>query len=130
MIRDKLIPRLRERFPDRRVSFGAPPGPVAVYAAEHVDIGDVEIFDDGSEVTLVAGRFTHGHFADYVSACVEEAEGRIVEDVVSFLERLFADRVVMWGSHAGGGGWHDRDGDPAWRAAGPLYLWSGPLAVE
>ena len=130
MIRDKLIPRLRERFPDRRVSFGEPPGPVAVFAAEHADVGDVEIFDDGGEVTLVTGRFTHGHFSDYVSGCVEEAEQRIVEDVVAFLEDLFADRIVLWGSHAGGGGWYGRDAQPQWPVTGPLYVWSGPLALH
>jgi len=130
MIRDKLISRLRECFPDRRAVLGEPPGPVVVYPAEHPEVGDVEIFDHGGEITLVAGRFTHGHFSDYGSWSVEESARRIVEDVVSFLEDLFADRVVMWGSHEGGGGWHGRDADPAWRVAGPVYVWSGPLAVH
>jgi hypothetical protein len=101
-----------------------------VFAAVHPDVGDVQIFDDGSEVTLVAGNFTHGHFSDFRSNSAEEAENKVVDDVVDFLERLFTDQVVMWGSQPGGGGWHRRgklDSDSPFPPSGPLYVWSGPL---
>jgi hypothetical protein len=104
MIADKLIARLRERFPDRAVTFDVPPAACAVFAAVHPEVGDVKIFDDGSEVTLIAGNFTHGHFSDFGADSVEEAEEMIVNNVVNFLERLFADQVVLWGSQGSGGG--------------------------
>lgn len=129
MIVDKLIPRLRQRFPDRSVTFDAPPAPVAIFSASHPEVGDVQLFDEGNEVTLVAGPFTHGHFSDFASTSPEEAERHIVDDVVEFLERLFADQIVMWGSHRGGGGWYDRNHDTSVKVAGPLYVWSGPLGV-
>jgi len=127
MITEKLIPRLRERFADRPMKLGAPPEAIAVFAAAHPDVGDVQIFDDGSEVTLVAGNFTHGHFSDFDSETTEQAEENIVENVIEFLDRLFADQVVLWGSHRGSGGWYSRDRDSSEFAKGPRYVWSGPL---
>src|SRR5262249_44058665 len=109
MITDKLIPRLQQRFPDRPMKSGKPPEAIAVFAAAHPDVGDIQIFDDGSEVTLVAGKFTHGHFSDFNSKSADEVEENVVESVIEFLERLFADQVVLWGSHRGGGGWYDRN---------------------
>jgi hypothetical protein len=128
MITEKLIPRLEARFPDRSMKLGASPEAIAVFAAVHPDVGDVQIFDDGSEVTLVAGNFTHGHFSDFDSKSADEAEENIVESVIEFLERLFADQVVLWGSHRGSGGWYDRERGRSEFANGPRYVWSGPLA--
>jgi hypothetical protein len=130
MITEKLIPRLQERFADRPLKLGSPPGAIAVFAAAHPDVGDVQIFDDGSEVTLVAGHFTHGHFSDFDSKSPDEAEANIVDDVVAFLERLFTDQVVLWGSHRGSGGWYNRDRAQSEFAKGPRYVWSGPLTGE
>ena len=130
LIADKLVPRLRQRFPDRVVTFGSAPSPCAVFGAAHPDFGDVQIFDDGSDVTLVAGNFTHGHFSDYQSTVPEAAAENIVNDVIDFLDRLFADRIVFWGSHRGGGGWHSRgesDSDFPIHRTGQLYVWSGPI---
>jgi len=90
----------------------------------------VQIFDDGSEVTLVAGKFTHGHFSDFDSKSPDEAVKNIVDDVIAFLERLFADQIVLWGSQRGSGGWYNRDREQSAFAKAPLYVWSGPLADE
>jgi hypothetical protein len=52
----------------------------------------------------------------------------VAEEVVEFLEELFADRLVLWGSQAGGGGWYPRTPDTD-RAGEPgRYVWSGPLS--
>src|SRR4051812_35246246 len=130
MITERLIPRLQQRFPDRSLKVGAPPAAVAIFAAAHPDVGDVQIFDDGSEVTLIAGKFTHGHFSYFDSKSLEEAAENIVQNVIDFLDQLFADQIILWGSHRGGGGWFDRDHGQASSEKGPLYVWSGPLAGE
>jgi hypothetical protein len=109
MISDKLIPRVKECFTNSKVKFGAPPEAAVVFPAVHPDVGDIEIYDEGFELTLIAGHFTHGHFSDFDSTSEDEAEQRIVDDVIDFLKRLFADQVTLWGSHISGGGWCDRD---------------------
>jgi len=133
MITEKLIPRLRERFPNQSVKFGLPPAPSVVFSALHPVVGDIQIFDDGTEARLVAGNFTHGHFSGFGSKSVEEREQNIIEEVIDFLEHLFADEVVMWGSQRSGGGWYIRgqsDDRTIVKSRGPLYVWSGPFAGD
>jgi len=130
MISDFLIPRLQQRFAGRGLKVGVPPEPCAVFPAIHTQVGDVVISDDGYEVTLEAGNFTHSHFSNY-NHNLSEAQRceQIAEDVAQFLEELFTDRVVLWGSHASSGGWFPRGerSSGLFRAHGELYVWSGPL---
>lgn len=132
MISDFLIPKLQERFSSHGLQVSVSPEPCAVFPAIHPDVGDVVISDEGYEVTLQAGRFTHGHFANYDQnlSDTQKAE-RISEDIVQFLDDLFADRIVLWGSHNSSGGWYPRD-EPRpgfWSGRGELYVWSGPLSL-
>jgi len=127
MIRDFLLPLLTERFPGRFVA--AKPGiePCVTFPAKHPQVGDLQINDDGDEITLFAGKFTHGHFSNYDKIPVEEKEKRIAEDVADFLGKLLSDQVVLWGSHKGIGGWRVFDSassdKPKQRKE---YVWSGP----
>jgi hypothetical protein len=130
MISDSLIPKLQQRFPSRGLKVGAPPQPCATFPAIHPEVGDVVISDDGYELTLEAGNFTHSHFSNYDNSLSETQKAeRIAEDVSQFLEELFADRVILWGSHAGSGGWYPRDAEPSelFSGHGELYVWSGPI---
>jgi hypothetical protein len=87
----------------------------------------MQIYDVGDEITLVAGNFTHGHFSNYDEIPVADKEQMIAEDVADFLEKLFSDRVILWGAHESCGGW--RVIDPA-NSDSPKhrneFLWSGP----
>jgi len=126
MIRDFLLPILTERFPGRFVT--AEPGvqPCVTFPAKHPQVGDVQIYDDGDEITLIAGNFTHGHFSNYDEIPVEEKEKIIADSVADFLDRLFSDQVVLWGSHKGSGGWQVLDGVSSYKPRHNEYVWSGP----
>jgi len=139
--RDVLVSALTDRFADRGMRLGAPPGPIAVFPARHPDVGDVSVVVTGSEadlmVTVAVGSIVSDHFHsfdDHLGA--DERAARVTKDVVRFLEELFADRLLFWRSTDGG--------SAAWRERGVtgyteplvidnrtyrLYLWSGPLAV-
>jgi hypothetical protein len=129
VLTDRLLPLLQKRFPNRGLRLGIPPHACAVFPAVHPEVGDVEIYDDGDELTLVAGNFTHSHFSKYnfdgeYSDDLKEKE--IVEEVATFLNDLFSDRVVLWGSHQGGGGWYyPHHGNTDQRHQNE-YVWSGP----
>ena len=131
MLFDLLIPQLRERFPDRPFRLETTPHLQLVFPAVHSAVGDLVIMEEGDELILIAGNFTHGHFANYdYDKSVEYKAEVITRDILRFLTDLFADRVILWGSHRGGGGWYPRDleGDQlSPRRAGPLCVWSGPL---
>src|SRR6185295_18181831 len=107
MIREALIPILEERFSSRRLSTGFPPDPIAIFPAIHPAVGNVSIWDEGEEATVAIGTITHGHFNPYDASIDDEQRAKLVaEDVVAFLEALFADRVLLWKSADGqSGGW-------------------------
>ncbi|MDP9140467.1 MAG: hypothetical protein M3O62_06720 [Pseudomonadota bacterium] len=99
-------------------------------------MGDIEIYDDGDELTVVVGNFTHSHFGNYDQGISEsERDTRISQALVGFLDALFADRIEMYGSHLGGGGTKVRDGRSRGLASRALfgsktYVWSGPLGND
>jgi hypothetical protein len=133
MIFEFLIPKLQEAFPNRGLIVDRSKKQI-VFAAAHPDVGDLDIRDDGSEITLIAGKFTHGHFSNYDdNLAAEEKSKQITDDVVVFLKEVFADQVVFWGSHKGGGGWYKRGKPIEWSKTGLLskpekeFVWSGPL---
>ena len=135
MIRDALIPMLRQRFSNEKLMVGVPPGPIVIFLAKHPSVGALEICDDGDEATIYIGEITHGHFNPYnEELSQEEVEKQVTEDVIDFLEDLFADRILLWKSKTrGSGGWQhlnyaeqpievDRDSE--------YYVWSGPYIPE
>lgn len=135
-IRDVLVPMLVERFQNRGLTLGAPPDPIAVFPGVHPEVGEVRISDRDSSADLAVGNIVYDHFFNPYDEerGTDEAVAGIANDVVRFLEELFADRLLMWRSVDGRTrGWRER-GEAGHSA--PLviddreyllYLWSGPL---
>jgi hypothetical protein len=97
MLSQLLLPVLRERFLHRSLTEGqSSEEPCAVFPGIHPGIHKVSIYDDGSELTVCVEPLTHGHF-DNSTEGLSEAENaqRSVDQVVEFLENLFADRIVV-----------------------------------
>jgi hypothetical protein len=132
MIRDILLPKLMERFPDRGLRAASPPDPVATFPAAHPAVGDLSIWDDGGEAMVAVGDITHGHFnPNDGSLTPEQVAERVAADVLGFLEDLFADRILLWKSPAGGsGGWVVLGNDEALSLMDGddlTFTWSGPV---
>lgn len=134
-IRDVLLADLRLRFAARSPSFDSPPAPVVVFPAAHPEVGDLSVWDDGDEATVVIGRLTHSHFNPYDSTLTDqEIAERVTSEVADFLADVFADRVVAWvPSDRRVGGWcrrHDERVEPSGRDGIQRFVWSGPLAAD
>jgi hypothetical protein len=129
-IRDVLLPALRQRFPDRPFAEGVPPQPVAIFQAEHPAVGDLQILDDGHEVTLVIGPHTHSHFNPYDATLTSaQLAEEVTESVLNFLTDLFADRVLIWSIPGRSGGWSLLTGQSSRIPSEACRLiWSGPTA--
>ncbi len=123
---DTLLPMLTVRFPNAGVRIERGERLRAIIPAAHPDVGDIMFQDDGDEVTVYAGNFTHGHFANYDAISDEQKAKLISEDVVDFLDAVFADKVAFWGSHKCGGGWRRLDIGPQKQPEAAEYVWSGP----
>jgi hypothetical protein len=100
------------------------------FPAAHPEVGTIEIAEDGPEVIVYLGNFTHSHFANYdKSLSPEQAAEKITADIVALLDDIFADKVVFWGSHRGGGGYFMR-GAQSPHSRGQQYVWSGPIREQ
>ena len=123
-----LIDQIPTRLPGVSFRAGNTPDAVVVFPAAHPDFGNVEIYDDGDELTVYVGNFTHSHFSNYSDASDAEKAKEIVDSTISFLSDIFKDHLVFWGSHNSRGGGLRRDElpNPGFSTKGPLYVWSGP----
>jgi hypothetical protein len=135
MIRDSLIPALRQRYPSVKFTFFDSPQPFARVASHHGDIGDLEIYDDGDEATVAITQITHGHFNPYQKMPESERDKWIAEAVIEFLDALFDDRVLFYRSpDRRGGGWqiHNEKIDRSRPVPGTehyeCFVWSGSVA--
>lgn len=107
-IRDVLVPALQAAFPASGLRVATPPQPVAVFPAACADVGDVQIYDDGDEATVVIEKVTHHHTHPYDSdMSPRERAHWVTNEVVEFLHALFDERVILWSRQQGrgGGGW-------------------------
>jgi len=132
----QILPLLESRFPGRNLRASVGAAPFAVFPAVHPDVGSIEIHDDGDELTVVVGKFTHSHFGNYDEGISEQERAtRIGDALVGFFNDLFADRIEMYGSQKGGGGARLRErgerGILSRAFFGPRsYVWSGPLGDD
>jgi len=129
-IRDVLVPALEAAFPGVGMRFGAPPEPVAVFPAACSEVGDVQIYDDGEEATVIIENVTHHHSNPYDQGMTPGERAQwVTDEVVEFLHKLFADRVFLWSlkQGRGGGGWQQPyegvipDGVPE---EADMFVWS------
>ena len=101
MIRDVLLPELMERFPNRGFQTQSSGNTIGLFPAAHPGVGNVYIADDGDEATLFIGDLTHLHF-NFDPGETEPEKG-VANDVLEFLDELFADRILIWKSRSTGG---------------------------
>ncbi len=136
MISEVLLPALSDHFPNNGFIEGEPSDDLVVtFKAKHPSVGDVLIYDHGHEVTVVIGDITHSHFNPYDETLSDEERIRfITEDVVEFLEELFADQVLLFKNLSGrGGGWERlnySDTKPKYIEGELYYYWSGPYVPK
>ena len=130
MISDRLFPRIQAQFGDRPMTIVGTRQ--VVFSAAHSEVGDLTVQDDGDEVTLFLGRLTHCHIGNCDNGLTEVArQERISDEVLRFLEEIFADQVEFWGNHRGGSS-RQRKAKPRsflskLMYGSRTYVWSGPL---
>lgn len=111
MLSEVVTSYLKEHIPERIEE--VPPGeerlPFIRIKATVTDFGDIELYDDGDEVTVFFGRFTHSHFSNYDEIPRDEKESLIAEDVYEVLKATLEDELEFWGSHHGSGGYQGVD---------------------
>lgn len=132
MIRELLIPKLLARFPSRGLRISRESNPFATFPADNEAVGNVRICDEGREATVMVGTITHGHFSVHdANLSLEQTADQVADDVLGFLDDLFANRVVLWKSPDGAsGGWHVLSREESLSSMDfkdHSFTWSGPV---
>jgi hypothetical protein len=95
------------------------------------EFGSIEIQDYGSELLIFVGNFTHWHASCYEENLSDKEKVEVIaEDVAEFLYDVFNDRIIMWGSNEGGGGFFTIDEQQSQESQSKIHqmwLWSGPF---
>jgi hypothetical protein len=138
MLLAHLIKKLAEYFPNLAWTLSQD-SRVLTIQSPCQEVGSVEIQDDDDELTVFVGNFTHWHVGCYEEnfSALDKTE-YIATNVAEFLTDLFNDKIVMWGSHSGGGGFYNRDEAPrkskkGWFGFGEVkddkneWVWTGKL---
>jgi hypothetical protein len=131
MIRDLLIPAIKEAFPDKPFVFGDTPDPIAKLSSGVAEIGDLLIHDDDEEATISISEITHGHFNTYDKSLTrDQIDVRVTEMVIGFLRALFSDHVLLYRTPSRSmGGWSVLTSSPDEEKivkGREYFLWSGP----
>jgi len=132
MIRDNLIPAVKEVFPNLAFKISATSNPIISLSSSSPEIGDLHIYDDGDQATVIITGIAHGDFGVYdENLNTEEKEQIITEDAISFLVTLFSDRVVLYRTSSKSmGGWtviEQGVKDIEFVAGREYFVWSGPI---
>jgi hypothetical protein len=132
MIRDHLVPAVKEVFPNLAFKISPTSNPIISLSSSSTEIGDLYIYDDGDQATVIISGITHGDFGVYdENLNTEEKEQIITEDVISFLVTLFSDRVVLYRTSSKSmGGWtviEQGVKDIEFVAGREYFAWSGPI---
>ena len=134
MIRDALVPVLRKRFPRIGFVFQENGEPFAKAPSPCETLGGLEIYDDGDEATVSLPQFTHSHFSPNRRMPEIERDAWISASVVSYLDALFGDRLLLFRSPVSmqGGSQHYQEqidvSEPVpGMEAYECFVWSGPV---
>jgi hypothetical protein len=127
-----LFPRLKRYFPNLAFKISPTSNPIISLSSSSAEIGDLHIYDDGDQATVIITGITQGDFGVYdENLNTEEKEQIITEDVISFLVTLFSDRVVLYRTSSKGmGGWtviEQGVKDIEFVAGREYFAWSGPI---
>ncbi|MDP5220935.1 hypothetical protein Q5Y75_27495 [Ruegeria sp. 2205SS24-7] len=100
--------KLQERFSGMAISFDAEDASViATIAPVHSSWEPIVVVDDGDEVTVFFGKFTHVHYGNHESVELTKSVAEsIADDVANELSLVFADQVEAfncWGYFGVGG---------------------------
>jgi len=122
-----MIKRLNRDFPSLKFSVNNEEQFITIPPI-YKDFGELIIQDEDYELTVFLGNFTHWHVGDFEKPI---NENEITTEVSEFLNDLFKNKIVMWGSNETSGGFYYKNVKPnsrEWLAEQHNeYAWSGPI---
>lgn len=132
-ILDTLIPELNRKWPHLNLRLEGCPELYLRVPAACPEVGDLFIFEEGDEAIVGVGQITHRHVSVYdTSLSIPERIRVIIDEIIWFLEALFANRVYLL-KYVGGAGASVvvKQGEHIVVPDGALaYTWAGPYSAS
>ena len=125
MIATLLIPQLKQKFPAKPFTVSSNDQTIITFPAANPDVGDLEIHDDGDELTIVIGRIMHSHITchnDQLSLAARQQN--IVSDAIDFIDSIFNEKTEFYTTSSGGGI------GPRGCGEGDIFVWSGRVTDD
>ena len=108
MLKILLTSELKKQFPNMTIEYGVKDDVIATIPPIHQSWKPIIICDDGDEVTVFYGDFTHKHFGYYGESIEVEAQAQsIATDVIEAMTPVFEDRLEFY-KRLGSGGFRVR----------------------
>ena len=122
-------------YPQTKFNLGTFPNADIVFPARHPDTGDIQVWDDGDELTIGIGDFFHTHFDPVEQESDErtkdEAKVECVASAVSFVGEFLDDRKILYvqfsGEEPGAVAITDYENDNSIPLGAKKFVWSGPI---
>lgn len=132
MLKETVIAALVEHF-GQDVLLTPSSDTFASFAAKHLEVGNVVIQDDKTELIVSVGNITHGHFGSYEDGMSdEEHEAEVTSQLLEFLDNLFSDRYLLFKARWGGG-WtlaEEVEESKLRSKNRQWFKWSGPIEFD
>lgn len=124
-----MIDKMKTELPEVKFTLDKGKHIISI-APKHPDVGSIDIQDDNDELTVCIGNFTHWHVGCYEDELSEIQKAKsIAGDVAEFLQKLFDDKIIMWGGKTSGGFYekgHKLNSKSWWGKQHKEWVWSGP----
>jgi len=94
MIRDQLIPALKEKY-GNTFEVGDPSEFIAIFPAKHEKVGRLMVYESKEYLTFVIEKVAHDHVYFDPNEDQEKIDHEVTAQAMTFLDDLFSDRVLM-----------------------------------
>ena len=121
-----FVKNIKEKFTNQFTIETDEEGEFIKFFAKNTDFGDVIIYQESfNKYIIVLGKFTHTHF-DIEGTPNDETIKKTVINMIHFLEELFTDHIVCFGSHESSGGYAElSEIEDLCNKKDELFVWSG-----
>ena len=79
MIRDHLVPAVKEVFPNLAFKISPASNPIISLSSSSAEIRDLHIYDDGDQATVIITGITHGDFSVYDKISTQKRRNKLLQ---------------------------------------------------
>lgn len=131
----RFLTKLQSHSPKEELLIGKSPNVALSISAKNPETGDIQVWDDGVELTVSIGERFHCHFDPTVfvddNVSQEKAEEICIDSAVAFVENFLAEKTILYVQYSDGkpgmSGIVKRQNAETIPTGTRKFVWSGPI---